>query len=51
LDKVGQYGRPDAPLVIAVNVFALSVDRDEIMDALFGPILLKNSEVAAGLFQ
>jgi hypothetical protein len=38
LDKVGQYGRPDAPLVIAVNVFALSVDRDEVMDALFGHI-------------
>jgi hypothetical protein len=36
LDKVGQYGRPEAPLVIAVNAFALSVDRDEVLDAFFG---------------
>jgi hypothetical protein len=38
LDKVGQYGEPEAPLVIAVNAFAISVDRDEVMDALFGRI-------------
>lgn len=38
LDKVGKYGRPEAALVLAVNVFALSVDRDEIIDALFGHV-------------
>jgi hypothetical protein len=37
-DKAGKYGKPGIPLVIAVNAFGSSVDRDDIMDALFGKI-------------
>jgi hypothetical protein len=37
-DKAGKYGRPELPLVIAVNAFGSSVDRDEILDALFGKV-------------
>ena len=38
LDKVGKYGRPKIPMVVAVNAFGLSVDRDDVMDALFGHV-------------
>src|SRR5690606_16402712 len=35
-DKAGKYGRPEEPLIIALNAFGASVDRDDVMNALFG---------------
>ena len=35
-DKAGKYGRPEEPLIIALNAFGVSVDRDDVMNALFG---------------
>jgi hypothetical protein len=35
-DKAGKYGRPAKPLVIAVNAFGISVDRDDILESLLG---------------
>jgi hypothetical protein len=35
-DKAGRYGKPDLPYVIAINVFSIVCDKEDIIDALFG---------------
>jgi len=36
LKKMGRYGDLGLPYVVAVNILAISVDEDDLMDALFG---------------